>query len=255
VEVARGRVLGPVERGYRALVIPLEQHQSTVAGILEGVLGLDSDSPEVLAARVHDKYKPYTIRVEEVGGKPVIGFRGHPYRLSFSDFEGLTEDSERVAVATAVARLHHFINVRDVETFFETVALAKAYLGRKGAGVALSELKRKVLRGVALIHIADQVAGFIEGLLCEWAGGGDREPELLDTDSLARVEPHIPVSIAVSRENRDVGLHPRQAVCVQQLWLLVAAPRPLAQQAFDEARGLVCNVDERDTPQHLSLQL
>jgi len=206
IEIARGNIIGIENGAFIAKAVPLTQHQEFTAKFMKGVFGLDKDDPAVTAAEIHDMYKPYTMKVEEADGANVIGFKGHPYRLSFIDAEKhIAETHEirkfdsdvafKVAVATAVGRLHHFINVRDVETFFETLALAKAYLSNHGVRIPLSKLKSDILRGVVLLHIADSVAGYIEGSLCR--GYSTNGEGILDSDSLTKVEPHIPVSIVL----------------------------------------------------------
>lgn len=218
IEIARGNIIGAENGAFIATAVPLTQHQEFTAKFMREVFGLDKDDPAVIAAEIHDMYKPYTMRIEEADGVNVIGFRGHPYKLSFIDAEKHIAETHgtrrldsdaifKVAVATAVGRLHHFINVRDVDTFFETVALAKAYLSNHGVRIPLSKLKSDILRGVVLLHIADSVAGYIEGSLCR--GYSTDGEGILDSDSLTKVEPHIPVSIMlnVNSANVDVKLY------------------------------------------------
>lgn len=216
--IARGHIVGAEGDTYTAVATPLHQHQGFVASFLTTVFGLGKDDPAVIAAEIHDMYKPYTMRVEEVDGVKVIGFRGHPYRLSFLDVErhvaetrGVKEFNagvrRKVAVATAVGRLHHFINVRDVETFFESLAMSKAYLNRHGVRASANELRREILDGVVLLHISDMVAGFIEGIICNQSRS-DLE-EIIDSDSLSRIEPHIPIAVTydLTDSNLDVWLY------------------------------------------------
>jgi len=210
LEIARGHVVGIESEGYVATAVPLQQHQEFVKGFLTTVLRLGSEAPAVIASEVHDMYKPYTLRVEEREGELVIGFRGHPYKLSFTDLEGhiiktrkpiVLDDSikYKVAVATAIGRLHHFINIRDVESFFKTIALVKAYLDRQGVTASINELKSEILNGVVQLHMADTVAGFIEGVICtQYSKHDGNVGELLDTNSLLSVEPHVPISILLN---------------------------------------------------------
>lgn len=202
--ISRGYVLHAENGSFTAVATPLSEHQEFVARFLMEVFELSSDSPIIVAAKVHDMYKPYTMRVEEANGTWVIGFRGHPYRLSFIDVEryivevyGVKElgsDVRRkVAVATAIGRLHHFINIRDVQTFFESLALSKAYLHRHGVRASVNELRREILDGVVVLHVADMVAGLIESIICNPEKGATEE--IIDSDSLTRIEPHIPVSV------------------------------------------------------------
>jgi len=201
--ISRGYVLRAENETFTAVATPLSEHQEFVAKFLMEVFGLSNDSPAVIAAKIHDMYKPYTMRVEEVGGTWVIGFRGHPYRLSFIDVERYISEvysaeelggdiRRRAAVATAIGRLHHFINIRDVQTFFETLALTKAYLDRRGVRASANELRHEILDGVVVLHVADMVAGLIESVICSHKG--HVSVEIIDTDSLTRIEPHIPVS-------------------------------------------------------------
>ncbi|MEM2308235.1 MAG: hypothetical protein QXI94_04935 [Sulfolobales archaeon] len=189
--VLRGRVSG---ESYEAVAVALDSHQEAVAEIVEKLFV----DPELLksVALVHDKFKPATMRLEARGGEQRVGFKGHPYMLSFTDFEntGAGYSVADVAVATAIGRLHHFINVRDVDSFVYTMALAKSYLDSRGAHVKLSDLKKRVLHGLLILHVADMVAGFAEQALLENTG----EAELYDTESLEAVEPHLPLSMTIS---------------------------------------------------------
>jgi len=216
--ISRGYVLYAENGTFTVVATPLSEHQEFVAKFLMEVFELSSNSPTVVAAKVHDIYKPYTMRVEEVDGTWVIGFRGHPYKLSFIDIEryiaeiyGVKELSSdiryKVAVATAIGRLHHFINVRDVQTFFESLALSKAYLYRYGVRASVNELRREILDGVVLLHVADMVAGLIESIVCNPEKSATEE--IIDTDSLTRIEPHIPVSVTynLAGPSLDVWLY------------------------------------------------
>jgi len=213
--IARGYIVGAEGDTYTAVATPLHQHQGFVASFLATVFGLGKDHPAVIAAEIHDMYKPYTMRVEEVDGVKVIGFRGHPYRLSFLDVEkhmaetrGVAQFNDvarrKVAVVTAVGRLHHFINVRDVQTFFESLAMSKAYLNRHGVRASVNELRREILDGVVLLHMSDMVAGLIEGIICDQNRSG--LGEIIDSDSLLRIEPHIPVSVTYDLMGSDLDV-------------------------------------------------
>ncbi|MEM1704081.1 MAG: hypothetical protein QXQ31_08515 [Zestosphaera sp.] len=193
--VVRSKIVG---ESYEAVAVEVGSHQEAVAKIVE-TLFAESELVKSVALR-HDKYKPATMRVEESKGKLRVGFRGHPYMLSFSDFEDIGVSYDRrgrvvdIAVATAIGRLHHFINLRDVDSFVYTMALAKSYLDSRGAHVKMSDLKKRVLHGLLILHVADMVAGFAEQALLE----NTDEAELYDTESLEAVEPHLPLSVTIS---------------------------------------------------------
>ncbi|MEM1832203.1 MAG: hypothetical protein QXJ97_11825 [Desulfurococcaceae archaeon] len=193
--MVRSKIVG---ESYEAVAVEVGSHQEAVAKIVE-TLFAESELVKSVALR-HDKYKPATMRVEESKGKLRVGFRGHPYMLSFSDFEDIGVSYDRrdrvvdIAVATAIGRLHHFINVRDVDSFVYTMALAKSYLDSQGAHIKMSDLKKRVLHGLLILHVADMVAGFAEQALLENTG----EAELYDTESLEAVEPHLPLFMTIS---------------------------------------------------------
>ncbi|MEM4975961.1 MAG: hypothetical protein QXT64_01400 [Desulfurococcaceae archaeon] len=197
--VLRGKLSG---ESYEAVAVALDSHQEAVAEIVEKLF-VDHGLLKSVAL-VHDKFKPATMRLEARGGEQRVGFRGHPYMLSFTDFENKGDEHsvEDVAVATAIGRLHHFINVRDVDSFVHTMALAKSYLDSKGAHVKLSELKKRVLHGLLVLHVADMVAGFTEQALLE----NTVEAELYDTESLEAVEPHLPLSMTIGFTGNRVEL-------------------------------------------------
>lgn len=197
--VLRGKLS---DESYEAVAVALNSHQEAVAVIVEKLF-VDHGLLKSVAL-LHDKFKPATMRLEARGGEQRVGFRGHPYMLSFTDFENTGDEHrvEDVAVATAIGRLHHFINVRDVDSFVHTMALAKTYLDSKGAGVKLSDLKKRVLRGLLVLHVADMVAGFTEQALLENTG----EAELYDTESLEAVEPHLPLSMTIDFTGNTVEL-------------------------------------------------
>ncbi|MEM4971811.1 MAG: hypothetical protein QXE01_11240 [Sulfolobales archaeon] len=205
--VARAVIRSKIaEESYDAVAIELCRHQEAVAKIVE-TLFAESELVKSVALR-HDKYKPATMKVEESKGKFRVGFRGHPYMLSFSDFEDIEVSYDRranivdVAVATAIGRLHHFINIRDVDSFIHTMALAKSYLDSRGVYVRLSELKRRVLRGLLMLHIADMIAGFVEQALLENTGN----VEVYDTESLESIEPHLPLAMTIGFVGEKVEL-------------------------------------------------
>ncbi|MEM0040757.1 MAG: hypothetical protein QXY20_09220 [Thermofilum sp.] len=197
--IARAVVRSKIaDESYEAVAVELGSHQKAVAKIVE-VLFAESELVKSVALR-HDKYKPATMRAEGSKEELTVGFRGHPYMLSFSDFEDVEVSNDRrpsvvdVAVATAIGRLHHFINIRDVDSFVYTMALVKSYLGSRGAYVKLSELKNKVLRGLLILHIGDMIAGFVEQALLKNTGDVD----IYDTESLETIEPHIPLATAIT---------------------------------------------------------
>lgn len=198
--VARARVLRKLPSGdYEAVVVDLESHHRAVAEVV-GRVFREPSLVETVALR-HDKYKPLKISVVEVAdGSYRVGFRGHPYMLSFTDFEDAFNSPVDVAVATAIGRLHHFINIRDVDSFIHTMALAKSYLDRHGAYLSLGELKQRVLRGLLMLHIADVVAGFVEQVLL----AKQVDVTYYDTESVSEVEPHLPVSIQVSTDTSKI---------------------------------------------------
>ncbi|MEL9908229.1 MULTISPECIES: hypothetical protein [Thermoprotei] len=202
MNVGRGLITQKLKEGeYAGFAVPLEQHTEAVESILVHLFELAGDEERYLpiSARLHDKYKPATMRVEEEGNSYTVGFRGHPYKLGFTDFEEEAREPVEVALATGVARLHHFLNIRDVDTFIHTLALVKAYLTRNSVQLALKELRTRVLDGVVKLHVADMVAGYIEQLLLKTAAGSfTPDVDVIDTESLEHAEPHIPLSIAVT---------------------------------------------------------
>lgn len=213
MKVGRGIVLEPLGEGrFRGLAISLEQHVTTVKSIVENVFAPKSPPSNVLrvASELHDKYKPAGMRVEERNGRFEVGFRGHPYILSFSDFEEVLgtdkEFREMVAIATGIARLHHFLNIRDVDTFVHTLALVKAYLTQSGVHVPLRGIRAQVLEGVVLLHVADMIAGYIEQVLLAMMKGHVGDISVVDTDSLEHVEPHIPVTMCVVPEGNALNV-------------------------------------------------
>jgi len=214
VEVARGLVIEELSAGeYRGYAIPLNQHATAVKMLVERVFSpRDVDAATVTAAaELHDKYKPAKMRVERQGDRFVVGFRGHPYLLSFRDFEEVfgesgAEAKRKATIATGIARLHHFLNARDVDTFVHTLASVKAYLAQVGADAPLREIRRQVLEGVVLIHIADMVAGYLEQRLLGHASGRGWDIGMVDTDTLEHVEPHIPVALSLTPENSTLNV-------------------------------------------------
>ena len=192
------------ENRFRGYAVPLEQHTRAVRLLVEKAFRLQTLENAVLAtaAELHGKYKPARMRVEEIEGKLQVGFRGHPYLLGFTDFEEVfgSSDKERIAIATGIARLHHFLNIRDVDTFIHTLGLVKAYLSQNSVYMRLKDIRARILEGVALLHVADMVAGYIEQLLLARAKGSDEDVSIIDTESLSHVEPHIPVGVRASFE-------------------------------------------------------
>lgn len=201
---------------YEAVAIELSSHHNAVATIA-GSIFKSTELTELVkrVAQVHDKYKPVKMKVkpredEGKGGSDevyAVGFEGHPYLLSFSDLEDLLNSPKDIAVAMAIGRLHHFINVRDVNTFIHTMALAKSYLDYRGVYVSLRELKQLVLKGLLLMHVADMIAGFIESELLknellnsrirqdQTHGKPPGEIESYDTESMEIIEPHLPLTV------------------------------------------------------------
>jgi|GEM_PF-1954127 len=186
-----------VDDSYEAIAVKLCSHQEAVAKIVEKFFA-EYELVKNVALK-HDMYKPATMKLEDFKGILRVGFRGHPYMLSFSDFENISinqsvlENTVNVAVATAIGRLHHFINIRDVDSFVYTMAMAKSYLDSRGVRVKLSELKKRVLHGLLVLHVADMVAGFIEQSLLERTS----DVELYDTEALEFIEPHLPLSTTI----------------------------------------------------------
>lgn len=201
VSVARAHIKKRVGGdAYEAVAVDLDSHHEAVSKIVDSIF-VGSQLTKLVALR-HDRYKPTTMRVETTNkGELRLGFRGHPYMLSFIDLEDLLKSPRDVAIATAIGRLHHFINVRDVDSFVHTIALAKSYLDSRGVYVSLSELKKEVLRGLLALHIADMISGFIEHTLITRLP----TPETYDTDSLEDVEPHLPLSITLDVIGRPVA--------------------------------------------------
>lgn len=199
IPVARARVMERAgEDVYEGVAVHLDSHHKSVSRVAEAVFA-SPDLVRVVAER-HDKYKPIAMRLEDADGSLRVGFRGHPYMLSFRDFEDVFDYPRSVAIATCIGRLHHFINLRNVDTFVHTMALAKSYLDARGVFVGLGELKKEVLKGVLMLHVADMVAGFVEQALLSRS----TEPAVYDTESLEDIEPHLPLSVSVNVESEPV---------------------------------------------------
>jgi len=244
LKVGRGIVLEPLGEGrFRGLAIPLEQHVAAVKLIVERVFAPKSLPADVLtvASELHDKYKPARMRVEKCGDRFEVGFRGHPYLLSFSDFEevlGIDREPRKIAaVATGIARLHHFLNIRDVDTFVHTLALVKAYLTQSGIHMPLRDIRVQVLEGVVLLHVADMIAGYIEQVLLAMTRGHVGDISVVDTDSLEHVEPHIPVAMRVVPEggalNAWVYLHGLEHVVENSVLSGVVELAPLRYDVYE----------------------
>jgi len=212
MEVGRGLITEKIDEEFVGYTISLDNHIRTTVKLLRSLF--NTSDYLTTATELHDKYKLVTMRVwESESGRYVVGFEGHPYKLSFTDFEGLfskydgRERTLYIGLATAIARLHHFINIRDVDTFIHTLAITKAYLSTHGVYIGLDELRQKVLDGVVLLHIADMLAGYIEQALLEGSSGRlISDVELIDTSDVKHgiIEPHIPAHVDVSIEGKEL---------------------------------------------------
>ena len=187
------------------LAIRLEDHTNTVTTLVKKLFNLEDEFLKTClleASRQHDKYKPN--RFGLYNGE--VGFRRHPYLLSFTDFEGLS-NKVAVGIATGIGREHHFMNIRDMNNFLYTIALVKSYTKAK-----LSLIRNYVLTGVALLHIADMIAGFIEHnimnlIALEQLGIKLAEKGMKDSNSLERIEGYLPYVIQFTRNGASVHFY------------------------------------------------
>jgi len=208
MNVGRGIIIKKVgDDEFIGYTVTLDDHVGTTKNLLHIIFNKRLIHDYLTTAvELHDKYKPATMRVETLdNGSYVVGFRGHPYKLGFTDFEfllsryGGRDGVGYVGLATAIARLHHFINIRDVETFIHTLAITKAYLSTHGVRVGLDRLRKEVLDGVVMLHIVDVLAGYVEQSLLNHSCG-KAEVELIDTSDVRQgvIEPHIPAYVSVN---------------------------------------------------------
>ena len=196
MEPGRGRVAGRSGGRFRILFIPLGEHTRAVTEIGLALYSPVLSSTDVLrlAAEKHDIYKPARAKVDAESG--TLGFPGHPYLLGFSDFEELGNPLD-VAVATTAARLHHFFNVRDVDSWARYTFSALHYLREQREEVEFSWLQRRVLEVLLVLHLADMLAATIESRLLS-IPFTDTSVE----ETVGEVAPHIPAFALWEGEDR-----------------------------------------------------
>lgn len=214
-EISRGVAfidkIGQETGEVKGVAVSLQSHHENVMKLCRLLFfrGINDDTlrDSLYSATLrHDKYKPATISLIQTSlnsNKLTTSFLGHPYMLSFSDFEQVEEDREKIGYAFGIGRLHHMLNVRDVERFVETVAYIKHYVSKHGIGVSVAMIRRKVLLGVLLLHICDNISAFAEQYLIEQLIGSQktiRENYAYDTSSDERIYPHLPLTI-IPEEN------------------------------------------------------
>jgi len=217
-----------ISRGYAdqqtkvGIAVSLESHHNNVYKLFDILFSrkLEERDPLLyesirLATLQHDKYKPATLSLikDEETNLLTTTFLGHPYFLGFSDFEEVEErDWKKVALATGIGRLHHILNVRDLDVFVQSLAYVKNYLFTHNVDMSTSLIRQRLLVGVLLLHICDNISAFVESYLAQKVlreitkrNYEGRLQEIIgrDTSSGERIYPHLPMAILVEEKQPE----------------------------------------------------